>query len=165
MEDIKIKEMGSKNLIGMSIETSVGDSQAVHVWKKFMPLQKDVPSTNPGTYYSLQDYPDGYLDKFDPHASFTTWAAKEVDPSLNISDEFSSVVLKGGLYVTFIHKGTAAEIGKSLGYMYGQWIPENGYRIDPERIHFEVLSKNYGGPNNPKSQEEAWIPIIKVEAG
>lgn len=162
MEDIKIKEMSSKKLIGISIETSVGNSQAVHAWKEFMPLQKEVPGKKPGTYYSIQDYPEGYLDKFDPHAVFTTWAAKEIDASQEINDGLSSVELKGGLYVTFIHKGTAAEIGQSLGYMYGQWIPENGYRIDTDRKHFEVLSKNYGGPTNPNSQEEAWIPIVSI---
>lgn len=162
MEDIKIKEMEGKKLIGMSIETSVGDSQAVHAWKQFMPLQMDVPGKEPGIFYSIQDYPEGYLDKFDPHAAFTTWAAKEIDPSQEVQGAFSSVKLKGGLYVTFIHKGTAAEIGKSLGYMYGLWIPENGYRIDTDRKHFEVLSKNYGGPTNPNSQEEAWIPIVKI---
>lgn len=162
MEDIKIQSMGSKKLIGMSIETSVGDSQAVHAWKKFMPLQKNIPSKEPGTYYSIQDYPEGYLDKFDPHASFTTWAAKEVESLEGISNEFSPVELEGGLYVTFVHKGTAAEIGQSLSYIYGQWIPENGYRIDTNRMHFEVLSKNYGGPQNPDSQEVAWIPIAKV---
>ncbi len=163
MEDIKIQSMDSKKLIGMSVETSVGNSQAVHAWKKFMPLQKDVPSKEPSTFYSIQDYPAGYLDKFDPNALFTTWAAKEVESNEGLSDAFLPVELQGGLYVTFVHKGTAAEIGQALGYMYGQWIPENGYRIDTNRKHFEVLSKNYGGPQNPNSQEVAWIPVIKIE--
>ncbi len=161
MEDIKIQEMEPKKLIGMSIETSVIDSQAIHVWKKFMPSQKDVPGKNPGIFYSIQDYPQGYLDKFDPEAPFTTWAAKEIEITKNIPNDFKLVDLKGGIYVTFLHKGTAGEIGNALAYMYGQWIPENGYLIDTQRKHFEVLSKNYAGPSNPNSQEVVWIPILK----
>ena len=161
MEDIKIQKMGSKKLIGMSIKTTVANSQAVHAWKKFMPMQKEVVGKDPGTFLSIQEYPEDYFDHFAPNASFITWAAKEVTNFDNLSEEFDTVELQGGLYVTFLHKGTAQDIGQSIGYMFGEWIPSNGYQIDTKRKHFEVITKNYGGPSNPKSEEVVWIPIEK----
>ncbi len=161
MENIKVQEMNSKKFIGMFTQTSVGNSQAVHAWKKFMPAQKDVLGKGDGIFFSIQEYPEDYFNTFDPNANFITWAAKEVDSFDKISEEFSKVELMGGLYVTFLHKGTAADIGESIGYMFGQWIPENGYEIDTSRKHFEVIEKNYGGPSHPKSEEVVWIPIIK----
>lgn len=163
MNDPRLEHIQAKKIIGMHIQTSAANSQAVKVWKKFMPLQKEVQGKEEGVFFSIQDFPSSFsFSTFDPSAKFTTWAAKEILPDTDIPDVFSSTVIKGGQYAVCTHHGAAASIGLTLSHMYGKWIPESGYQIDTERKHFEVLGKEYLGPNNPDSKEQVWIPIKPI---
>ena len=104
MIDITLKKIAPLKLVGMSTATTAGNSQAVTAWKKFMPLQKDVVGKEDGVYFSVQEYgPDFPFDNFDPNASFTTWAAKEVFDFKDVPAAFSKTEIFGGLYATFVH--------------------------------------------------------------
>ncbi len=163
MTDARIEKIQAKKLIGMHIETSAANSQATKVWKAFMPLQKEVQGTHEGVFLSVQDFPSQWsFSTFDPNASFTTWAAKEIFPDTDIPEGFSTTHILGGQYAVCTHHGIAASIGFTLSYMYGKWIPESGYQIDTARKHFELLGKDYLGPTNPDTKEEVWIPIIPM---
>ncbi|EPE83362.1 GyrI-like small molecule binding domain protein [Leptospira noguchii str. 1993005606] len=43
-------------------------------------------------------------------------------------------------------------------YIFQEWLPNSGYKLKP---HFELLGSKYKN-NDPTSEEEVWIPIVKV---
>jgi AraC family transcriptional regulator len=68
-----------------------------------------------------------------------------------------TVVLKGGLYAVFQHKGGPATGFKTFSYIFGTWLPASDYVLDA-RPHFELLGEKYNG-SEPDSEEEIWIPV------
>jgi len=159
----RLETISAKTLIGMSTLTAPSNSKAKEVWSSFMPMQKNVIGKEEGIFYSVQEYPSNYpFMEFNPQATFTTWAAKEVGEDMDVPEEFKILTISGGTYVVCEHIGVAAEIGNTIGFIFGQWIPKNGYTIDLERKHFEVLAGDYLGPANPESKEMVWIPIKKI---
>jgi len=68
------------------------------------------------------------------------------------------LIIPGGLYAVFIHKGPVHIFYKTSQYIYGQWIPGSDYILD-NRPHFEIMTEQYLGPDHPESEEEVWVPI------
>jgi len=161
MIDINLKNIDAKHMAGMNIGTSPANSNAHQIWKAFMPRRKELSGPEDDVFYSLQDYPDNYpWEAFDPTATFTTWAAREINSNSDLPDGFSSTLIKGGLYAVWTHQGTAATISNDIMYFFSKWLPNSGYMLDKSRKHFEALGKDYLGPDNPESKEEVFIPIL-----
>lgn len=74
-------------------------------------------------------------------------------------DEMDTYVLKGGTYAVFTHVGPASAFKKSMQYIFEEWLPSSGYKID-DREHFELLEEGYN-PMDENATEEIWIPIVK----
>jgi len=107
---------------------------------------------------------DTYTDahSFKPSTEFAKWAAVEVVDHINLPEGLSPYVLQGGLYAVFIHKGTPEQFKITFEYIFQQWFPNSGYKLD-HREHFELLPENYR-PDNPEAVEEIWIPVaVKSE--
>lgn len=161
MIEIKLKNVDAKHMAGMHIDTSPANSNAHQIWSAFMPKRMTIAGPEDDVFYSIQDYPADYpWEAFDPMATFTTWAAKEVNNNSNLPEGFSPTILKGGLYAVWTHTGTAATISNDIMYFFTKWLPNSGYMLDKSRKHFEALGKEYLGPENPDSKEEVFIPII-----
>ncbi|TQE66329.1 GyrI-like domain-containing protein [Leptospira noguchii] len=45
-------------------------------------------------------------------------------------------------------------------HIFQEWLPNSGYKLE-HRPHFELLGSKYKN-NDPTSEEEVWIPIVKV---
>lgn len=157
---VRIEELPKKQLIGKSVRMSLVDNKTGEVWRDFQ-LNKSVISNTIGTdLYSIQVYENSdYFENFSPQTEFTKWAAIEVADTLNIPNGFTSFELSAGLYAVFVHKGTAQEFQKTFQYIFSQWLPNSDYDLD-NRPHFELLGKKYKN-NDPSSEEEVWIPILK----
>lgn len=120
-----------------------------------MPQKKHINNTLDSLLYSMQVY-DADVEVL-PTTEFDQWAATEVSTAENIPEGMETYHLEGGLYATFIHKGTAGEFPKTVHYIHAAWLPQSGYEID-NREHFEVLGPNYK-PTSADSEEEIWVPI------
>jgi AraC family transcriptional regulator len=66
--------------------------------------------------------------------------------------------LEEGMYLTFLHRGDIAQFAQNLQYLFQDWMPKNGYVLDYNRPHFEILGEKYKH-GSPDSEEEIWIPI------
>ena len=130
------------------------------LWKNFMPC---VPLQENGTrplLYSVNLYPAiPGPDFFYSDTPYIKWASIEVLPSWTVPDDFKELVLPGGLYAVFLHRGATATAEKTFRYIYMSWLPGSGYELD-DRPHFEVLGENYRN-DDPGSEEEIWIPVRK----
>lgn len=160
--EAKIKLLPKKILVGKSMRMSLAKNKTPELWKNFMTHRKAINKTIGSTLYSIQVYDNQhYFKNFNPHTEFTKWAATEIGDYKNIPNGFIYFTLEAGLYAIFLHKGPASDFQKTWQFIFSQWMPNSEYELD-NRPHFELLGPKYKN-NDPKSEEEVWIPIRKKE--
>ena len=140
----------------MNMDMSVAEDKTRLLWASFMPQRKEIKYASSKDLYSLQLYPAGYFDRFDPTAVFTKWAAAEVQTEKDVPNGMEVLKLPGGNYAVFQYKGMPGNPA-IFHYIYGEWINRSGFELD-QRPHFELLGKHYRTGSN-ESEEEIWIPI------
>ena len=109
MLEPRIKELEEKKLVGKHLRMSLVNNRTGELWGSFMSNVKEIDNAITSDKISLQVYPKIYFDSFDPTLEFEKWATIEVADFNNVSDQWDTFVLKGGLYAVFDHKGSAAE--------------------------------------------------------
>lgn len=151
----EIHEFPGKLLAGVRRRMSFVNDRTSELWREFRAREGDIKERAGEESFSVKVYdPDYSFSNFDPTAEFEKWAAAEI----SVPDAgFECLEIPAGKYAVFIHKGTAAKGPRTFGYIFGQWLPNSDFDLDP-RPHFEVLPKGYD-PLDPSSEEEIWIPI------
>ena len=59
---------------------SLLDNRTVDLWRQFMPRRHGISGRVGEEMYSLQVYPEGYYERFNPATIFEKWALVEVTP-------------------------------------------------------------------------------------
>lgn len=154
----RIVVLKEKKLVGRRVKMSVSNNLTHELWANFMPHRKGIRNSVSAELISMQVYAKGYFKSFDPTKKFEKWATVEVTDFNEVSGEMESFNLKGGLCAVFDYKGSSSD-SSIFQYIYNSWLPFSNYQLD-DRPHFEVLGEKYKN-NNPESEEEIWIPIIK----
>lgn len=160
MVSVEIETLAEKKMVGYSEQMSLAEDTTIKLWQKLMPQRKDIKNTISKDLYSLQIYPIGFFDDFNPHKIFEKWALVEVENFENLLETMQTFILKAGLYAHFTNKGDAKKFEENLNDFYTHWLPASGYTLDEERPHFEVLGEKYQH-QHANSEEEVWIPIKK----
>ncbi|MFZ0472636.1 MAG: GyrI-like domain-containing protein [Bacteroidales bacterium] len=153
----RIETLIAKKLIGKRMTMTFSNDKTFELWSSFMPLKKEINNVVNTDLFSLQIYPPGFFDSFNPTMTFEKWAAVEVNDFNSVPGDFLTLNLPGGLYAIFPYKGLPAEAAGTFQFIFGTWIPNSGYSLD-NRPHFEILGEKYK-PDDPNSEEEIWIPI------
>jgi len=153
----RIEQQPSQWLVGMSLEMSRTEDRTGELWGSFMPRRHEVLQRLNTDFWSMQVFPGGPEQLYDPGAQFTKWAAVAVvDNDTPIPAQMQAYELTGGLYAVFMHTGPATD-SSTFEYIFSQWLPNSSYTLD-DREHFEVLPEHYR-PMDPLAQEEIWIPV------
>jgi len=161
MEEPRIITIEAKKFIGLQTKTSLANSNTGRLWGEFMPRRSEVKNNLGDDLFSIQVYPDNLkMNDFTADTVFTSWAAVEVTDFDNTPPGMECRSLPGGLYAVFRHKGSTKEFHKTTEFIFNTWIPSSIYEVD-NREHFEILSDKYFGPNDPNSEEDVYVPIIK----
>ena len=153
-----IETLKPKKLIGCRLQMSLTDNKTAELWGGFAPRIKEIENKTNTDKISMQVYPPGYYQDFNPSKEFEKWATVEVPDFDSIPDNMESFGLEGGLYAVFDYKGSSHDTS-IFQYIFGTWLPQSDY-ILADRPHFEVLGEKYKN-NDPNSEEEIWIPIEK----
>lgn len=153
----KIESLSEKMLIGKHITMSFVENKTFQLWSSFMPKRKEIKNTIGSNLFSLEVFPDGYFNDFDPQNTFEKWAAVEVSHFDEIPLGMETLVIPCGLYAVFIHKGPATEAEKSYRFIFTEWLPNSEYNVD-DRPHFAIMGEKYK-KDDPSSEEEIWIPV------
>lgn len=144
--------------IGMGLTMSLTSDRTYELWSTTKPRLVDVPNRLSSDYFSLQEYPSlEYFKEFSFNNEFKKYALVEVE-RFN-SFDLEEMVIADTLYAVFLHKGTSREFPMTMNYIMSEWLPKSEYEL-AHAPHFEVLGKGYK-KENPDSQEEVWIPIVK----
>lgn len=148
-----------KFLLGLKIQTSVSENKTKELWQSFGPLQKEIKNRVGQKTYSVEIYEPGFeMNNFTPTTRFEKWAAVEVSGFEYKPKRLETLTIPEGMYAKFIFKGLHKDFMPFAQYIFTEWLPVSGYKLD-DRPHFEVLGEKYHGPFNPESEEEIWIPI------
>lgn len=156
----RIESIWSRKLTGVKLKMSYINNRTGELWHTFMMRRKEIQHTIGNDLYSMQIYSPNYFDQFNPNNEFVKWAAIEVTDFKNTPSGFETFELPGGVYAVFLHKGSANTGAKTFQYIFQEWLPSSGYRLD-NRPHFELLGEKYKN-NDPSSEEEFWIPVQKI---
>lgn len=158
-----ITQLEEKKLCGLSQRMSMLNNTTEQLWRTFMPLRKHITDMKSQELISMQVYDHtSNADTFKASTEFTKWAAVEVSDLKNLPEGLFPYVLQGGLYAVFLHKGTPEKFKITFEYIFRQWFPNSGYKLD-HREHFELLPENYR-PDDPEAIEEIWIPVVSKGA-
>jgi len=153
----RIETLKEKKLIGQYIRMNFIENKTFQLWSSFMPRRKEIKNTVDSDLYSLEVFPVGHFDNFDPNNSFQKWAAVEVSDFNEVPSKMETLVIPSGLYAVFTHKGPQSEGHKTYHSIFVEWLPNSEYTVD-ERPHFAVMSEKYK-KEDPDSEEDIWIPI------
>ncbi|WP_010520429.1 GyrI-like domain-containing protein [Aquimarina agarivorans] len=151
-----VKILSGKKLIGIHVKMNLISNKTVELWQNFSPNIKNIKNKIDGNKISMQIYNPNYFKSFSPANVFTKWATVEVSNFDSIPNNMNEFELTEGLYAVFLYKGNSND-NSIYHYIFSEWIPNSRYQLD-DRPHFEVLSPKYKN-NDPKSEEEIWIPI------
>lgn len=152
----RIQTIDEKKVVGIRLSMSLTNYQVGNLWKNFMPRRNEITDKLTDDLISMAIYKPEHFTDFKPTNEFEKWAAVEVSSFDKVPDEMEIFVLPGGLYAVFDYKGLNTD-HSIFQYILGTWLPDSEYTLD-NRPHFEVLGNKYKN-NDPKSEEEIWIPI------
>ena len=153
----RIETIPEKKLIGKYVDMSFSKNRTYELWHSFMPGRKEICNNTGIELYSIEVYPDGFFDNFNPDATFQKWAAIEVTDFTNVPEEMETFILPAGLYAVFLHKGPASEGPKTYQYIFETWLPNSGFNLD-NRPHLAIMGEKYEN-DSAYSKEELWIPV------
>ena len=154
----RVQTLYEKKLVGRRLTMSFANYKIGELWRTFSPRRKEITNNLTNDLISLVIYKPNHFADFKPTNEFERWAAVEVANFDYIPAEMETFILHGGLYAVFDYKGLNTD--KSIfQYIFETWLPASEYDLD-NRPHFEVLGDKYKN-NDPKSEEEIWIPIKK----
>lgn len=152
----RIIQLAEKKLVGFSTQMSLVNNKTAALWQQLMPRMNEIDNKCSTDKISLQCYPEGYFQDFNPQVVFKKWATVEVKDFTTVPSGMDTLILPAGQYAVFDYKGSSAD-PSIFRYIFSTWLPQSGYQID-DRPHFEVLGEKYKN-NDPESEEEIWIPI------
>ena len=155
--EARIETLIEKKLIGKHITMSFVENKTFQLWSSFMPERKEIKNSKDSNLYSLEVFPVGYFNHFDPKNTFEKWAAVEVSDINEVPLNMETLIIPTGTYAVFIHKGSAAEADKTYRFIFTEWLPNSEYNVD-DRPHFAVMTEKYK-KDDPDSEEEIWIPV------
>lgn len=159
--EYRITELKTKKLVGKRMTMSFANNKTYELWNAFMLRRYEIQNKLGSELYSLQIYPPSFFANFNPETEFEKWATCEVNDFDNVPDKMETFSLKGGLYAVFRYKGNQSQAASAFRYIMGTWLQNSLYIID-DRPHFEILGEKYKN-DDPDSEEEIWIPILKKE--
>lgn len=157
--DPRLETITPKKLVGQRLRMSWAEDQSSALWRPFRAQRTTVPNRVGDLNYSIQGY--GALmaaGTFTPTTPFDKWATVEVSDFSQIPDGMEPYELAGGLYAVFPYTGPAAGFPQVAQYIFGEWLPASGYRLDA-RDHFEIFADSYH-PLDVNAREEIWLPVV-----
>jgi Uncharacterized protein conserved in bacteria len=155
-----IKTIPAKKLIGIHRTMTLSDDATFELWHSLMPRRKEISSALNPNLISMQLFGKPLIEgSFTPETPFEKWAAIEVSDLNNIPVGMDSYDVPSGIYACFAYKGAANEAQSTIQYIFEEWLPASGYKLD-NRPHITVMGEKYKG-NDLDSEEEFQIPVIQ----
>lgn len=137
----RIEILSEKKLVGKRIKMSFSNNRTGELWQTFMPVRRYIKNNIGTELYSIEVYKPKFFDHFNPETEFDKWAAIEVTSFDTVPEGMEVIILPGGLYAVFVHKGPASIGPGTYQYIFATWLPASGFILD-NRPHFAIMGSN-----------------------
>ncbi len=123
----EIREISEFKIVGLQCQTEMGKTMEdlPKLWDEYMRRMGEIKNRI--------DEKVGYgvSTPHDPESKkFTYLAGVEVSDDSNVPEGMTSIAIRSGKYVVFIHKGPVAKIGETYDYIWNEWLPKSSKKID-----------------------------------
>ncbi len=156
----RIETLPITKLIGKKLNTTFANDKTFELWRSFSPRKHEIKNFIGNDLYSVEIYPKThFFQEFNPTEEFEKWAAIVVSDFNDVPKGMSSLTIPAGEYAVFHYIGKPSEAMGTFRYIYDEWLPNSEFDLD-NRPYFARMGAKYIG-EDPKSEEEFWIPIKK----
>ena len=166
-KDIKprLVELPAFTVTGFEIYGNLAKGDYPKAWQKISNIKHEIDaSCQEGFTYGIELYQKKYQTKWHYLAGCEMSA-----PFNNLAEkrkvELSSRVIPKNLYVVFTYRGdiTLKRMGGLYGYIFNEWLPNNGYQR-AGFYNFERYDERFLGAKDQGSEFELFVPIRKITA-
>jgi AraC family transcriptional regulator len=92
----RIETIGEKKFAGIRLKMSFAENRTRELWQTFVPHRWEIVSVVGTELYSLEIYPPGFFEAFDPNTEFEKWAAVEVSNFDSLPDGLETLTVPAG---------------------------------------------------------------------
>ena len=157
----RIEHIKARIVVGMKTNTTAIriNESTKQIAQRFMPRRSEVQNRIGNHVLSIQNYGSDY-NPSDITSEFEKWVAVEVSGVENMPSDMEEFIIGEGTYAVFNFKGALSDFPKSRAFIFGEWLPNSGYRL-AQNPHFEIMNEDYS-KDLSNVEEDIWIPIIKA---
>ena len=121
------------------------------LWQDFGPRIDSIPHRSGDLVFGCIFCDEG------EDASCRYLACVEVSSAVEVPKGMVSRELSGGRHAVFTHQGSMSGIDRTLGYVYGSWLPRSEHQLRPAP-EIEIYGEKFH-PDSPDSEMEFCLPI------
>ena len=148
-------------LIGIERYTENGVPSIREAWEAFSKRFHDIPNViDRNQCYGFEDYSRDFVMKEGSFPKYYNIASQEVTSFDNLPEGMKAKEVPAAEYAVFSYQGPISDLPKFFGYIYAEWMPASGFKMDPQvSSDFEFYSEPMKDMNDAKL--EVWVPIVK----
>jgi predicted transcriptional regulator YdeE len=131
------------------------------LWSEFSSRSHEVETSEPGVFYGLCACPATLGEVASRPDEAIYLAAVQVAKGAAAPAGMATWISSEGVYAKFVHRGRIEGLDRTMGYIYGEWLPQGPY------AHADAADiERYGpefDPHGEASVLEIYIPVrVKV---
>lgn len=151
MPDIRTKEAFS--VIGMGNDFIIGKTDSIPaLWDQFMQRRTEIQVRGHIDYGVCTKAHDN-----ESTGAFHYTASAETDTNAPLPAGMERVLIPGGTYAVFTHKGHLNQFEKTVEYVWKIWVPKNASRL-ADGPDFELYDDRFS-PETMSGEIEIWVPV------
>jgi AraC family transcriptional regulator len=148
-------------VVGVERYTSNGIPAIQEAWGEFSKRSNEIQNIVAPIAFGVEDYSRDFEMNPGGFPKYYYISSYEVSSTANIPEGMKAKEIAAGNYAVFIFEGSLAELPKFFTFIYGEWMPASGYKMDPAlSLDFERYPEPVTDMHNAKV--EIWVPVVKA---
>jgi AraC family transcriptional regulator len=123
-------------------------------WQRFGPMIGTIPGEIAGTSFGVVSHAQG---------GFRYMTGVEVSGAPTLPAGVEQLAVPARRYAVFTHRGPLSRFPETLDFVWREWLPASGYRVDGEPGMIEVYDERFD-PVAGAGEIDLWLPLRAGEA-
>ena len=151
-------------VVGVERYTKDGIPNIREAWAEFDRRNQEIKDAKLPGVYGIEDYSRDFdMNAGGANGGFPKYyyiAAYEVPNFDHIPQGMTGKEIAAANYAVFTYRGHVDGIHNFFEYIYGEWVPQSGYSMDPKlSLDFEHYRESNMDMND--LHLEIWVPVVK----
>jgi AraC family transcriptional regulator len=148
-------------VVGVERFTASGIPAIREAWDEFSKRSHEIQNIVAPIAFGIEDYSRDFEMNAGGFPKYYYISSYEVLNTDAIPTGMTSKTIPAAEYAVFTYHGSLAEIPQFFQYIYGEWMPSSGYKMDPAlSLDFERYPEPVTDMHNAKV--EIWVPVVKA---